>query len=223
MAAAVRVKGELQAGGVDARMAGAYGHFSTYDEVPVPPGPHGSVNQVRNSFDVTASSALYGSAIFSQPTLRGSHSGRLELRADGAFRARLCHQAAGPRAEERSINLDAVGRWSYLEGSSRLVLAPNDKSMRVEVTALGPVFAAGGTGTLAEEEQRQTRASASLQSSPSSVASSNQEDADDAARRVLASDAAVGLLVTIHQGSRGERGGGERVWKTLSYPCLRAE
>ncbi len=219
LASAARLRGALTAGTPDPAFAGAYGYASAYDELPAPPGPDGSSPRpVADSFSLTGSTHAveagggFGhSAAFPRPMLRGSHSGRLELHANGSFRARLFHQAFGPHAEARSLNIDVVGRWVYLRGSSRLVFGPDDPAVRIAVGPLPPVV--GGEDEDEEAQAGREKGSGEGDGEPGVAVRPAQAD--------------VGLMVTMHRAEEEEgaegaaQGGRQRAWRSLSYPLQR--
>ena len=202
----VTLQGHLSAGTINPDFVGAYGYFASYDELPIPKGPNGTIrsNIPKDSFMISHSKVE--NSIFHEGTLRGSHSARLELHANGIFRARLTHQAAGPAADERSINIDAVGKWIYLSGSSKMVLVPADRTLRIEIRPLP------GSPTdneiIAEQQNKQ------------------KDDIDDGppgGTKVNLSDAKTGLLLAIHKGGINHVHAlpDTREWVSLQYPVFR--
>jgi len=150
-AAAARLRGELSAGRVLSGLVGAWSFEAVYDELrasprALAPGPprdeddedreDGEDGEDGGGAGGDAGGLCFAVGDGDGALLCGRHSARLTLRADGSFRARCRHDAAGPGAEDRSLALDARGRWAYLLGEQRLVLAPADAALRLAVAGL---------------------------------------------------------------------------------------
>lgn len=201
----VSLQAYLVSGTINEDFTGAYGYFASYDELPLPPGPNGNIRTVKDSFTLTQS--IVPDSIFSHHTLRGSHAARLELHHSGIFRARLTHQAAGPSAVDRSINMDAVGKWVFLPGSSKIVLIPDDRTMRIAIHPLP------GSETEEMNDQINLR----------NEENNEKDDGPPGGARVTQTDARTGLLLAIHKGSVNHNPElpSTREWISLQYPVFR--